>query len=392
MLPPESMSARRPPVAPSDNELDVYTALAHGGPSSRVNLARELALSQTSVSRIVDRLVRTGLVREGERVSVGTGRPQTLLHQNASAALVAAVSVRSRFVRVHLADLRGHVHHRIRRDRTDVSAVALTEQIVRLVEEARGRSSVHAPLAAVTVGLSGVWNEAAREVRAAPNLRLLEGCDLHDLLRRQLADLNLSPALAVDNDVNLAALGERAHGAAQGIEDFFYLNLGSGVGGAAVVRGEVQRGAHGFGGELGYLPVCVDGSVHTLEELLGRRALLAHARKQGLGPGDEDALELLDDDAAGSGVLAAYVSRILGQALVAVATTLDPRLIVIGGGVGSHVSSLTGRIRTTLASFVPLVPEVVPTAIGPEASLLGAVDHARDAARMVVLTRALHDA
>lgn len=385
MVPSNSASPRSEARSVNDNVVEVYAALSRLGPSSRVNLAQEVGLSQASVGRIVDLLLRANLVREGDRVTAGTGRPQTLLVQNPTAACVAGVSVRSRSVRVHLADLHGEVLARLHRDRTDESALALAQQVASLVVEACAHAPGDAPLAAVTVGISAVWNAAAREVQAAPNLRLLEGRDLQALLQESFATSGEAPALEVDNDINLAARGERAHGAAHGVDDFFYLNLGSGVGGAAVVQGRVQRGAEGFGGEVGYLPVCRDGDVHPLEELVGREALLARAQRLGLSSRDDDLYTVLAADEAHEGTLTDFVGQALGQALVAVVTTLNPRLIVLGGAIGRRGPDWSSRIRATLARFVPLVPEVAPTELGADASLLGAIDDARHAAHLVLL-------
>lgn len=383
-IPTETAPPRFTPQ--NDNVSQVYAALGRHGPHSRVDLARRLGLSQTSVSRIAERLLQAQLIVEGDRVSSGTGRPQTLLHQNAAAAAVAGVSVRSRFVRVHLADLHGTLLTRAQHERAD-DAPALIEQVADLVQALRDAAMPGTPLAGVSVGISGVWNADRQQVLAAPNLRALEGTDVAARLSESLATRGESAAVNVDNDINLAALGERAHGAAQDVDDFFYLNLGSGVGGAAVVRGRVQRGAQGFAGEVGYLPVALDGEVRALEAWVGRAALERRAVELGASAGHDNVFDMLAADEAEDGILSDFVSRALGQALVAVVTTLNPQRIVLGGALGRHGSHWTSRIRTHLGRFVPLVPEVVPTAIGPEASLLGAIEHARDAARTIVLDR-----
>lgn len=365
----------------------VYERLAVAGPSARADLARELSLSATSVGRLVDDLMQAGLVVEGERVPVGVGRPQTLLHARPDAAVVAGLSIRSRSLRLHLADLDGTTLHKTRIERTDSTPKALATQVAETVQTAASRYASGIPIAAVVIGVSGVWDESRRRIYAAPNLSILEDVDAHALFSRALGEAVLAGSILIENDINLAAIGEHAHGAAFDVSDFFYLSLGSGVGGAAVVGGTVQRGASGFAGELGYLPVHVDGGVTNLESVVSRAALERFARSVGVPFGDGDVFAVLDEGGAEASQVADRVGAVLGQALASVVTTLDPRRIVLGGGVGKHSDAWTARIRGHLGTLVPVVPEIVATALGREASLLGAVAQARATARTVLVTR-----
>lgn len=370
------------------NVRTVYERLAIKGPSSRAGLARELALSPAAVGRLVDDLLRAGLVEEGERIASGVGRPQTLVRARAGAAVVAGVSVRSRLLRVHLADLDGRLVGKRTVDRTDVSAAALARQIADIVDELRREGAEEVPLATVVVGIPGVWNDVERRVYAAPNLRVLEGVDALGALEDAMGDVLLGDALLLENDINLAAAGEHEAGAARGVDDFFYLSLGSGVGGAAVIGGVVQVGSEGFAGEVGYLPVHLDGRTDTLESFVARAPLTRFAREVGVEVGaDLDVPTALQGEGPATARVADRVAAVLGQALVSVVTVLNPRLIVLGGGLGRVGSTWTTRIRDHLARHVPVTPDVVPTELGREASLLGAVARARALARDVLVSR-----
>ena len=199
----------------------------------------------------------------------------------------------------------------------------------------------------------------------------------------------LGRTVMIDNDINFAALGEEAAGAAHGVGDFFYLSLGSGVGGAAVVNGRIQRGRHGFAGEVGYLPVVADGQHATLEDVVGRRALERLAERKGLLRENQDVFQHLEDIGSVDDVVGRHVSEVVAQALASIVTTLDPELIVLGGGVGRYSDAWTSRIRELLQAYLPVVPDVVSTAIGREASLLGAVAAGRAMARDALLSREL---
>lgn len=392
-MPPDPPSLPSDPARPrpvrTANVRAVVERLALEGPASRTDLARAVGLSATSVGRLVDALLRSGLVAEGARVASGVGRPQTLVHVRGDAASVAGVSIRSRSVRVCLADLDGAVLAAARVDRADDTPEALARQVVAVVAELRDRITASGPLTGVAIGVSGVWDGARRRVFAAPNLAVLEGVDAQALFEDALADVVASRAVTLDNDVNLAAVGEYVHGAARGCDGFFYLSLGSGVGGAMVVAGTVHRGASGFAGEIGSLPVVHDGRIARLEDLLGRRPLEARAQELGLAPGDHEVLAWLERDEPDAGPLVDHVAGIVGQALAAVVVTLDPRLIVLGGSVDRFAPTFTERARGYLASFVPVVPEMVSTQVGHQAPLLGAVVQARATARAVLVQRAV---
>jgi predicted NBD/HSP70 family sugar kinase len=371
---PTLIHGARPEHVREVNLRAVVDRLARNGPMSRTDLARDLELSPTSVGRLIEELLRLGLVAEGERVVTGVGRPQTLLQLNAAAASVAGVSIRSRWVRVRLADLDGRVVAAADEERHDGGAEELARQVDGLV--ARLRSQASGPLAAVVIGISGAWDAVRRRVLAAPNLPTLEGIDALAAFRAALIGQLGDGAIALDNDVNLAAVGERTFGAARGVDDVFYLSVGSGVGGAAIVDGAVQRGASGLVGEVGYLPVTVHGREVRLEDALGRRALEAFATELGIRT-DGDVLAWLERDEPEHQPLTEHVARVLAQALVAVVTTIDPRLVVLGGSVGRYGRAWTERTREQLANRVPVVPDIASTELGREAPLLGAIENAR---------------
>lgn len=366
----------------------VYEYIALEGPSSRAEVARHLGLSAASVGRIVDLLIASNLLQEGERVASGVGRPQTMLHTTPDATTVAGVSIRSQSLRAYLADLDGNVLASTRVDRSDDAPEVLAQQVAQVLNDLAQRVTPVRPIAAATIGLSAVWNEGERRVYAAPNLAILEGTDARALFERALDGVLLEPAIAIDNDVNLAALGEFATGSATGVNDFFYVSLGSGVGGASVVNGVVQHGASGFAGEIGHLPTYAEGRIDRLENFLARTPLLRFTRQQGIDlPEGPAALEALSATLDEHPHVADAITRLLGQALVSVVTTLDPTLVVLGGSVGRHVGPWTDHVQRHIAHFVPEAPPITATALGREASLIGAVALSQTLARGVLIRR-----
>lgn len=361
------------------NHRAVFEKLATDGPMSRVAIARSLTLSQASVSRIIENLREAGLVREGGHVLERPGRPRVLLDLNPDAATVAALDVRPGALRVHLADLRGaplHVKLHLTRE---LDATATVDLCADALEAAYQEVAPDSPLLAVAIGVSGAWDTHGGRVYAAPRLPLLEGFDLGGALRQRLGKV-----VTLDNDVNLAAIGEHAFGAATGHSDFFYLNLGSGTGGGAFVNGNLYRGTQGFSGEIGNLPVRgPDGKLAPLESFVARSAVEARAHELGFEGEVRDFLP--DASGARAETLAAEVGDYLIIGLAAIVTTFNPSLIVLGGSIGRHAAAWVPRLQRGLAELLPVVPELAITQIGEDAAVRGGAVLAVQRARQVLL-------
>lgn len=241
------------------------------------------------------------------------------------------------------------------------------------------------PLLHVTVGAPGATDVARGVVLDAPNLPGWRNVPLRDLLQQAFGVV-----AAVDNDTNLAALGEGAAGAASGVRDYVFCALGTGVGAGIVLDGKLLRGRHGTAGEIGYLqpqgtargPVRMD-ETGALERQIGGLGIEARWRTslQGAGIGEDSVLMALRapqvfDRAATGDPLAATIlhwsAELLADALLTLTLVLDPALVVLGGGVGAHPALCTA-VRTALANHSLPVPTVVSSALGTEAQLHGAV-------------------
>ena len=364
----------------------VLELLAHKGPKSRVELAEQLDLSRPSMSRLVENLVQVGLVSEGKRVSSKIGRRQTLLAINPKAAVVAGFSIRPKRIRLHLADLQGKTLYSSQ-ESTATSTTALSAQMLSMVETARTESKTTTKrLSAITIGVTGAWDAQKSELHASPNLPFLEGQNLLKLANQSFSQALDLGSIEVDNEVNYAALGEQVHGTAQNHDSFFYLNLGSGIGGAAVVNRQLHRGEHGFAGELGYLPIWNGERYQSLEELTSRNALARLASLHNLG---SDAMDLLEAARQGN-LLALDLTRQTAQylaiGLCSIITTLNPNLIVVGGSIGRYSDILIPLISTSLPESLLPHCQLLGTTLKGDAALLGAVAKALELARSNLIT------
>jgi predicted NBD/HSP70 family sugar kinase len=199
----------------------------------------------------------------------------------------------------------------------------------------------------------------------------------------------------IENDVNLAAMAERAAGAAVGADDFVLVWLGGGLGLATILGGNLHRGTAGAAGEIGYLPVH-GAPLHTdirhpasggFQALAGASAVRTLAAEHGLAaPTAAGAVQAaLSSGSRGAGFLDQLAHRV-AVGVASVCAVLDPGLVVLGGDVGkAGGTALADRVAAGVASIFPARPRVVPTGVPGEPVLRGAMLAAVAQARAVLL-------
>ncbi|HWG23908.1 ROK family transcriptional regulator [Actinospica sp.] len=355
---------------------------AHG-PATRPRLARETGLSLPTVIAALRDLEHAGLVRPAGRHEPEHGRPAAAYEANPAAGRVLGVDIGREKLRVLVTDLAGdplgpplEVRNRAR------TADALVDQVDSVVAQATLQVGIGAAdVTHTVVGSPGVFSAAQSTIRYAPNLPGWQRPGLAETL----AD-RLGAALTIDNDANLAALGEHAYGAALGLRNFVYLQLGTGVGLGLVLGGQLYRG-RGAAGEIGFLPLGDCRSTNArrgmLEESVAADGIVRRAEEEGMTgrltaerifaaarAGDEPALRTV-------GGVGGYI----GSLVAGILAFLDPELIVFGGGIGQNLDLLEPHVTDALAAITPLRPQLAVSALGAEAVLRGAIATGVTAAR-----------
>lgn len=218
------------------------------------------------------------------------------------------------------------------------------------------------------------------------------------LLKEKLQALTGKP-VAVDNDANVAALGEMWQGAGQGAKDLVLITLGTGVGGGVILNGNVIHGINGVGGEIGHITMTVDsgppcncGKTGCLETYTSATAIIREGRlaaANGTSPalaavlaakGDISAKDVLEAAVAGDAAALAIADQAalyLGLALSHLANVLNPAKFMIGGGVAAAGDFLFSRIRESFKRFVSFTyvvdsTDIVPATLGNDAGVYGA--------------------
>jgi glucokinase len=296
-------------------------------------------------------------------------------------------------LRVALADANGDITARMSATTTNVRDA---ESVVQKIGECAQQLLLDTGLpkervAAVGVGAPGLTNAETGVVIATSYLM-----GWRDVPLKAMLEGHLGVPASVDNDVNLAALGESCFGAGRGFQDFVFLAIGTGVGAGIILKGELFRGAAWTAGEIGYMLVpgvseepAALGKPGGLEGLAGGEGLRAQWQSQWSREKTQQSRELTATqifDAAVAGdalanVLLDRATRALAYTIFNITLILNAPLFVFGGSVGLH-GALRERTQTVVDMYARrLRPKLVLSELGSDAQLMGAIRLAQIAAR-----------
>lgn len=261
---------------------------------------------------------------------------------------------------------------------TPPSVEELLDRLAGLWADLKARSPE--PIGAAGFGFPGIYDMRRGRIRQSPHCAGLEEFDLGPALTRVL-----DAPCVVDNDANLAALGEWAHGAGRGTSSLVVMTIGTGVGSGIVLGGRIWAGSRGFAGEIGHVSIrpegldCPCGNRGCLETEVSARALIRRYRDFSAEPGPLTSEEVYrraaaGDEAARRSFLEAGIS--LGLGLGMIINVLNPEMILIGGGIMTAGDLLLGPAvaeagrRSYRAAFEACT--IGRTALGNDAGLVGA--------------------
>jgi predicted NBD/HSP70 family sugar kinase len=293
---------------------------------------------------------------------------------------IAAVDIGATNVRVVIANADGEIEAR----RVTPFPGGTPEQVIgrigRTIDELARGVWVGAAAAAIGVVVPGSVDPDAGVVSTVANLEGWGHVRIDGLL-----GVPRGVPVAMENDANAAAVGERWLGAAKGLGDFVFIALGTGIGAGIFVDGKLHRGAHFLAGEVAYFPMTREqlrepGWEHCLESDVGGRAMQAKAVAL-LGERTKVS-ELFDAAASGDERAASWLRQIqdeLAMAVTSIGALLDPEAIIFGGGVASAQGErLIGPIREAALRCLPSQPRIVRSELGEDAQIIGAIRLALD--------------
>ena len=394
--------AGRPGRAGADSRLSLLRELGEQavletifrtGPITRPEIAAATNLSKPTVSAAVSRLEQGGLVRAAGTRTGQRGRKPVAYVVSSRAGFVVGGDIGGSNVRVAAADLFGEPVCDLKRATAKDGSRAVGVQILDMVSEVIDEASaVHGRPLALGISAPGIVDQASGRVTSlAYNVAPEGGFDPLEVIRDRF-DL---PVL-VENNVNLAAVGEKWFGLARGVSTTVFIAVGAGIGMGIIIDDELVRGAHGAAGEIGYLPLVGDPfnprhRLHGgLEDEIGAAGIVA-AFNERRAPDDPELSSVHEVfELAGGGNTAArsvvdHVAARLGTAIATVCAILDPELVVLGGGIGAS-PLLLRPARGSAAALVPITARIETSLLGERVALQGAIAVALHAARTTLFS------
>lgn len=351
----------------------IVQAITTYGPISRASVAKMTGFSKQTVSEIVSSLEHDGWVQTVGRTEGNVGRRAVVYEIVPEAALVASVDLGGTKVRVALCNLSGAVVAEITEPTSQGGGEEVVNQIGRIIVEAASGNEISSDkIRVAVVGVPGVLDPKTGNIHLAPNISGINTIDFPALLQARLGI-----EVLVENDVNLAALGEHWMTHQGEKDDLVFLSIGTGIGAGIVIGGNLVRGATEAAGEIGYVPFGADPfeqeslNVGALERVTATTAIVDHyAQLTGKRETVPEIFEAsLVGDATATQVLeraASYIARAIG----AVAAIIDPACIVMGGSIGAR-KELIQMIEKEIGRCFPRPIPVEASVLGNHAALAG---------------------
>jgi len=388
----------RPSVLRHTNALSILALLREAGTCSRADLVRASGLSAPTVTNIVKDLLAANLVEPlGEGESSG-GRPPDMIRFKATRGCVLAVQLTSDDIQFLLADLDGNELGKLTLSlagkKTTPEAVCGyigTGLKTLLLKQGMTRDQ----LLVLVAGVPAITNVEDGVVLAITTLQSWRSVNLRTMLGKIVDCM-----IVVENDINLAALGERYRGTSRNETDLTYISIGKNVGAGIVLNGKIHHGAQWSAGEIGYLRLPNTSRKQLtifefgeLESVLTSSGILENWREQtGKSRSSiSSALQVLDLAMAGDAIaekIVQYRASIVADIVLNLSLILNPALILLGGVVGSH-PALLREVQHQLEGSEFGVTRVRAGTLGEVAVLWGAIMFALEFVPEVLLPPAL---
>lgn len=403
--------ARRPGTPRLLRELNDRAALdllVEQGPLTRAQIGEHTGLSKVTASQLLSRLEERGLVSVVGEQAGGRGPNAALYAVVPSSAYVAGLEVGPDGVTAGVADITGHIVAQVTVDPNG------GDEPVKLVHNAVAKACKSArvtktKLTACVIGTHGVVDPRTGDVRFSFDLP-----GWHEGIHEALAG-DLRREVTIENDVNLAAIAERAYGSARGADDFALMWLDRGMGMSVMLGGRLPRGRWGGAGDIGYLPVpgaplplgaarrgpkdegvteSATWGTPTLAggygALVGADAVRALAHEHGVAePTAVDCVRAAAADEARGGAFLDELANRISYGVTSVNIVLDPGLVVLSGSLGlAGGRPLATRIEEIVGRISPTRPTVAVTGVTGDPVLRGALHAALEQARDDVFSAA----
>jgi len=365
------------------NRSAILDTIRREGPISRTAIAHRLGVSLPTVMRIVDGLVAEGFVRPREDKEWTGGRRRALLEFNTQSQVVVGVDLGGTKMYGALADLGGHVLDEVNFGRHGTSGEDSYQLLVSLIDTLLASPKLeNRPVRGIGLGVPGITLHEEGIVRWAYTLQW------RDLPLKARLEERYGLACTVDNDVNLAALGELWYGAGQEAKNMILVAIGTGIGAGIIIDGALYRGSSEASGEIGgmipgreflgkdYRDFGALESVASGTGIAWRARTVAPEAPPATDPATTDTEVVFEAARQGQAWALTLLKETVDYLALAIGNLMacfDPDVIVLGGGVARSADLLVEPILRRLEGAIPTPPKLVVSALGPQATVMGAI-------------------
>jgi predicted NBD/HSP70 family sugar kinase len=370
--------AARPSLMRALNEQMLLEQIRRFDRVSRSDLTAVSGLSKPTVAAALATLQHEGLIQVAGQIIGRRGRAPSLYQLRPEAGFILGLDVGREYVRGAIADLSGTVRARGQRRVHPASSAGRVSELVALADELAGNVKIKRSMVTQTViGSPGIYDRRRDALFMARGLPGWQRPQVLAELRRAFGQ-----DMVVENDINLAALAERDVGTAQGVQNFGFVSVGTGIGLGLIIDGKLHRGSHGGAGEIGFMTLASDLSVDPKDarqrgwlESAASAAGVVRAAKRARMSGVVTARRIFAEAEHGDVLCARIVAdeaKLIAQALASITAVVDLDLVVLGGGIGQG-DYFVDLVRRALRPMVRLPIEVRASALGEEAIVQGSL-------------------
>jgi glucokinase-like ROK family protein len=343
-------------------ELNILKLIHSGSNNSRLELAKQAGLSPSSITAIVQRLIKKGLVLESKPAESALGRKPVPLQIRRDAAYLVGVDLGSFYLRIVITDINGEIVYKLQtRTEMKTGRERVLEKTFLCIHQAI-RESKLPPKSIKGIGIahSGVIDSEAGVVLSYP--RPGQMTDWKNAPLRESFQHEFHLPCLLEDSVRTTTIAEKYFGMGRELDSFIYIDVGMGIGAGIVLDGKIYRGAGGRAGEFGHItvnengPLCSCGNTGCLETMASCGAIIQNVRaaiEKGIdskirelagGDLDQISIELIAQAAAHDDSLAFRVlqqgASYIGIGLANLVNLLNPSVMIFGGALFREVPQL----------------------------------------------------
>jgi len=357
------------------NEGLVLKTIEENGSISRADVGKIVGLTPPTISAIVKDLIERDIVQEIGKGDSSGGKKPILLKINSKTAYMIAVDLGGENgIRVALMDL----SYNIVKEKFDPKIESLDSQKLKnslsviLKDFIKEINIPKEKILSICIGVPGIIDNKLKKVTVAPYLNW--EISLEDLTLKEIGI-----PIALENDVNLMALGEKTKGIAQKINNFVFVGERTGIGAGIIINRKLYKGANNAAGEVGYLlidPKYAPKNTRDngcLEKLASYKVILEKAREK-MGKNTR-VIDVFKIAAEGDSVALAIIKealKFLAYGIGNISCVIDPELVIIGGGISILPPRFLEEIKKNIKGIIPFVPKMEFSKLGEDGVLIGA--------------------